>query len=55
MCVNRELVLFVKHMASLNQKQLAVFVGSHHSRTSKFLVGHMAEMHRKWLMATSYF
>ena len=55
--LNRELVLFVKHMASQSIKgeQLVVLLGGHHGRTSTFLVGHMAEVHGKWPMAACYF
>ena len=54
MWVNRELVLFVKHMASqsIKREQPAMLLGGHHGQTSKFLVSHMAEMHGKWLMVT---
>ena len=35
--------------------ELALLLGGHHGRTSKVLVGHMAEMHGKWPMAACYF
>ena len=56
-CINRELVLLVKHMASqlIKGEQPTVLLGGHHGQTSKFLVGHMAEMHRKWQMTACYF
>ena len=40
---------------SIKGEQPAMLLGGHHGQTSKFLVGHMAEMHGKWPMAACYF
>ena len=40
---------------SIKDKHLVVILSGRHGRTSKYLVGPMAEMHGRWLMAICYF
>ena len=52
----RTSIVYQAHGKSINKaEQPAVLLGNHHGQTSKLLVGHMAEMHGKWLMAACYF